>query len=118
MKVTILTHREKETGGDLDVVIGQVGKALTARGHSASVLAVHGNLRKLLTGISRRKPDAIFNLMETFGDDELGAVGLAGVLDLLSIPYTGGGPGELYLQEDKALTKKLLAYEGILCPDY
>ena len=34
------------------------------------------------------------------------------------MPYTGGGPGELYLQEDKALAKKLLAYEKVLYPDY
>ena len=35
-----------------------------------------------------------------------------------SCHYTGGGPGELYLQEDKALAKKLLAYERVLYPDY
>jgi D-alanine-D-alanine ligase and related ATP-grasp enzymes len=99
-------------------VVDQVVKALAARGHTASVLAVHGDLKKLLGGIARRKPDAIFNLMETFGDHELGAVSLAGALELLAVPYTGGGPGELYLQEDKALTKKLLAYEGILFPDF
>ena len=45
-------------------------------------------------------------------------MGVAGVLDLLEIPYTGGGPGELYLQEDKALAKKLLAYEQVLYPDF
>ena len=45
-------------------------------------------------------------------------MGVTGVLDLLQVPYTGGGPGELYLQEDKALSKKLLAYEQVLYPDY
>jgi D-alanine-D-alanine ligase len=118
MKVTVLTHLEDEAAGDLDVVVGQVVDALAARGHTASVLAVHGDLKKLLSGIARRKPDAIFNLMETFGGHQLGAVGLAGVLDLLGMPYTGGGPGEIYLQEDKALAKKLLAYEGIQYPDF
>ena len=47
-----------------------------------------------------------------------GVIGVAGVLDLLQIPYTGGGPGEIFLQEDKALTKKLLAFEGIRYPDF
>jgi D-alanine-D-alanine ligase len=56
--------------------------------------------------------------METFGDNELGAVGLVGLLDLLQLRYTGGGPGELYVQEDKVLTKKLLAFEHILYPDF
>ena len=45
-------------------------------------------------------------------------MGVAGVLDLLQIPYTGGGPGELYLQEDKTLAKKLLAYEQVRYPDF
>jgi len=118
MKVTVLTHLEKENDSELDVVVKQVVRALKRRGHNPSVLAVHGDLRKLLSGVSRRKPSAIFNLMETFGDNELGAAGLSGVLELLSVPYTGGGPGEISLQEDKALTKKLLAYEGIPCPDF
>jgi D-alanine-D-alanine ligase len=37
---------------------------------------------------------------------------------MLRLPYTGGGPGEYYLQEDKALTKKLLAYEGVKYPEF
>ena len=69
--------------------------------------------------MSARKPHLVFNLVESFGDDLMGGViGVAGVLDLLQIPYTGGGPGEIFLQEDKALTKKLLAFEGIRYPDF
>ncbi len=66
----------------------------------------------------RRKPDLVFNLMETFGDGQLGAVGVAGFLDLLGLPYTGGGPGEFYIQEDKALAKKLLAFDHIRYPEF
>jgi D-alanine-D-alanine ligase len=36
----------------------------------------------------------------------------------LQLPYTGGGPGEIFLQEDKALAKKLLAFEQIPYPDF
>jgi D-alanine-D-alanine ligase len=61
----------------------------------------------------------VFNLVESYADDIIGGqMGVAGVLDLLQVPYTGGGPGELYLQEDKALAMKLLAYEGVLYPDF
>jgi D-alanine-D-alanine ligase len=45
-------------------------------------------------------------------------VGVAGLLDLFNLPYAGAGPGECYLQQDKVLTKKLLAYEGISYPDF
>jgi D-alanine-D-alanine ligase len=61
----------------------------------------------------------VFNLVESFGNDIIGGqIGVTGILDLLQLHYTGGGPGELYLQEDKALAKKLLAYEGVLYPDF
>lgn len=56
--------------------------------------------------------------MEMFGRDLFGDVGLVGLLDLLEIPYTGGGPGELYLRQDKGLTKKMLAFEQIAYPDF
>src|SRR3954463_10294680 len=56
--------------------------------------------------------------MEMFGDNLRGDVGVAGLLDLIGIPFTGGGPGELYLREDKGLAKKVLAFDGILYPDF
>src|SRR5262249_40600234 len=101
-----------------DVVVGQVARALRQGGHSVSILGVHGDVKKLLRGLARRQPDLVFNLMDTFGDDQLGAVGLVGLLDLLKVPYTGGRPGEFYLQEDKTLTKKLLAFDGVRYPDF
>jgi D-alanine-D-alanine ligase len=118
MKITILTHLEKENAKTYDIVVDQVADALRQGEHKVSILGVHGDLAKLRTGLARRKPDLVFNLMETFGVSQLGAVGLAGLLDLLGLPYTGGGPGEIYIQEDKALTKKLLAFDGIRYPGY
>jgi D-alanine-D-alanine ligase len=84
-----------------------------------STFALTDDVGKLVAGIRERKPELIFNVMEGFGDDIVGGlIGVTGVLDLLEIPYTGGGPGEIYLQEDKALAKKLLAYENVLYPDF
>lgn len=119
MKITVLHYLQKE--GDRaarDVVVDQVARALKQGNHDVSLLGIHGDLGKLRSGLLRRKPDLIFNLMETFGESQLGAIGLVGVLDLLGYPYTGGGPGEFYVQEDKALTKKLLAFDDIRYPDF
>jgi D-alanine-D-alanine ligase len=118
MKITILVHLEKESAKTYDLVVDQVADALRGGGHKVSILGVHGDISKLRTGLMRRKPELVFNLMETFGNHQLGAVGLAGLLDLLGLPYTGGGPGEIYIQEDKALTKKLLAFDAIRYPEY
>jgi D-alanine-D-alanine ligase len=56
--------------------------------------------------------------MEMFGDNVFGDIPVTGLLDLLGVRYTGSGPGELYLSQDKGLTKKLLAFEDILYPRY
>ncbi len=89
----------------------QVAAALRKQKHRVSILGVHSDVRKLVSGFSRRKPDLVFNLMEMFGDNIRGDVAVAGLLDLLGLRYTGGGPGELYLRQDKGLAKKVLAFE-------
>src|SRR5262245_13912363 len=118
MKITVLTYLEKEGAGVSDPAVEQVAEALRQGGHKVSLLGIHGDVRKLVSGLSRQKPDLVFNLLESFGDDPRGYLGAAGVLDLLGFPYTGGGPGEYYLQEDKVLTKKLLAFDGVKYPDF
>lgn len=118
MRITILTYLERESGKTYDMVVDQAAAGLRANGHKVSILGVHGDVRKLITGLSRRKPDLVFNLMEMFGKNVLGDVGVMGLLELLNVPYTGPGPGECYLQQDKALTKKLLAFDKILYPDF
>jgi D-alanine-D-alanine ligase len=118
MKITILTYADKEGSTEHDVVVDQVARALRTNGHKVSAFAVHDDVKKLLNGLSRRKPDLVFNLLEEFGKGLFGAVAAVGLLDLLQLPHTGGGPGELYLPQDKALTKKLLAFEGLHYPDF
>jgi D-alanine-D-alanine ligase len=118
MKITVLTGLESEDQKSYDIVVDQVSAALTEKGHNVAVLGVHDDLRKLIAGFSRRKPDLVFNLLETFGESTAGDIGIAGVLDLLGLRYTGGGPGELYLRQDKGLAKKVLAFENLLYPHF
>jgi D-alanine-D-alanine ligase len=118
MDITILAYLEP--GDDKpDIVMEQVARALQSVGHKTSILTVRHDVNEIIDGLKRPKPDLIFNLVESFGDDILGGtMGVAGLLDLLQLPYTGGGPGEIFLQEDKALAKKLLAFEHIPYPDF
>ncbi len=118
MNITVLTYLEHEDDKKHDPVVDQIARALKQRKHKVSILGVHGDIAKLRTGLMRRKPDLVFNLMETFGSNQLGAVGVVGFLDLMGVPYTGGGPGEFYIQEDKGLTKKLLSFDGIRYPEF
>ena len=95
-----------------------MARALRKLGHKTSILGVHGDVKKLIAGLSRRKPDLIFNLMEMWREDLTGDIPVTGLFELLSLRYTGSGPGELYLTQDKALGKKILAFEGIAFPRF
>jgi D-alanine-D-alanine ligase len=118
VKVTVLANVETDGGQDWDVVAEQVATALRERGHDATILGVGPSPRRLIEALERRRPELAFNLVEEVGDDPNGDVAVAAILDLLAIPYTGSGPGELYLAADKALGKKLLAFEHILYPRF
>ena len=118
MNITILTYLEKEGVETYDTVVDQVAAALKLHKHKVSILGVHGDPIKLIEGLRKQKPGLVFNLCEMFGRDALLDVAVAGALSLLGVRYTGGGPGEFYLQQDKALTKELLAYHDVPFPPY
>jgi D-alanine-D-alanine ligase len=120
MKITVLTYldSEDENSKVYDPVVPQVARMLRRLGHRVSILGVHGDVKRLIGGLSRRRPDLVFNLMEMFGDNVFGDIPVTGLLDLLGLKYTGSGPGELYLSQDKGLSKKLLAFEDILYPRF
>jgi D-alanine-D-alanine ligase len=119
MNITVLGSLESEDPKSYDVVVDQVAAALRKQKHRVSIFGVYNDLRKFVSGFSRRKPDIVFNLVETFGDYVSGDSAVAGVMDLLGLRYTGGGPGELYLRQDKGLAKKVLAFEkDILYPHF
>lgn len=117
MRVTVLTSKVDVGGHPYDPVADRIAAALRAGNHTASVFAVD-DPRKLIAGLARRKPDLVFNVLEELGTTMFGAVATAGLLELLGHPYTGGGPGELYVRQDKALAKKLLRFERIPTPDF
>jgi D-alanine-D-alanine ligase len=118
VNVTLLVYVENEDRPEFDVSVEQIADALRGLGHTATVFPVHSDVDRLLAGLREQRPDLVFNLLEQFGDRLLGLVEVTGLIDLLDLPYTGSGAGELFLQEDKTLAKKLLAYEDVKTPDF
>lgn len=118
MRIGIFVYVEQEGSTDCDLSIGQIAEALRRNGHEPTIVHVHADLNAFLAELQEQRFDLVFNLLEQFGEGNLGLIEATGIFELLSIPYTGSGPGELYLQQDKALTKKLLAFENIQTPDF
>jgi D-alanine-D-alanine ligase len=116
MKITILADLYE--GGDYDQVVDQVADALRERKNAVSRLLVPGDFNSVTAGLARRRPDLVFHLINEFEGVESGLIATAAILDAMNLPYTGGGPGELFIRGNKSLAKKILAYEKLKCPDF
>ena len=121
MKITVLTYldSEDENSKDYEAVVPQVAKALRSLGHRVSILGV---ARQTSSGSSPASPAASrisssisWRCSETMSS---GTFPSPDCSTCSGLKYTGSGPGELYLSQDKGLTKKLLAFEDILYPRF
>jgi D-alanine-D-alanine ligase len=109
-------HADASELGVLDEVAG-IDELLRAAGHQTSVYAVSD-----VAGVTRfldvERPELIFNVCESLrGDDSL-TMAVAGVFDLLGVPYTGSSALTLGLALDKAITKALFRAYGVPTPAY
>jgi D-alanine-D-alanine ligase len=93
----------------------EVLDALTKLGHEPSLYELDGT-PKSLAGVARLDCDLVFNLVESFGDDDTADFKIAAYLELLGKRYTGSGPRGLMLAQDKAVAKKIFAFHGIHTP--
>jgi D-alanine-D-alanine ligase len=100
---------------DKKEVEDEVSEALTKLGHEPVMYELDGTHKSLL-GLARLDCDLVFNLAESFADDDTADYKIAAFLDLLGKNYTGTGAGGLMLSQDKAVAKKIFAFHGIHTP--
>jgi len=117
MHVTVLTNADPDDGS-LDEAVTQVVDALTELGHRADVLDVGDDAVELATELRARRPGLVFNLAEGHGGDDWADAPVVGLLELMGIAYTGSAARALYITQQKVLTKKILAFEGIATPKF
>ncbi len=91
---------------------------LRAQGLRADILPFQSCVEVTITELRALKPRLVFNLTECIDGDRSQDAAIAGLLELLKIPYTGAGPGGLRLARDKALSKHIVADLGVAVPRY
>jgi D-alanine-D-alanine ligase len=91
---------------------------LRAIGHDVRHVGVKTDLGVLARTIQDFQPQICFNLVEDFDGIPSRDQHVVSYLELLNQPYTGSNPRGLTLARDKALTKKILSYHGILVPHF
>lgn len=93
-------------------------RELQSQGLSAMMLPFEAGVDATIAALRALKPRLVFNLTECVDGDRSQDAAIAGLLDLLGIPYTGSGPGGLRLARDKALSKHIVADLGVAVPRY
>lgn len=95
-----------------------VFKALGENGHDVKALGLTDTVIPLVKAIENYKPDIVFNLAEVFNNDSRFEKHIAGLLEMMNIPYTGATSESLLLCNNKGLTKKILMYHRIKVPHF
>lgn len=91
---------------------------LRRQGFQVVVVPFEAAVDAALAELRSLKPGLVFNLTECVDGDRSMDAAIAGLLDLLKMPYTGSGPGGLRLARDKALSKHIVADLGVAIPRY
>jgi D-alanine-D-alanine ligase len=95
-----------------------IGRALQASGFKSTTFNVDSNIDRLFTFLEEEKPDVIFNLCESIGNQSIHEMHVAGLYDLLGIPYTGSNALTLGLALNKARVKDILLANNLPTPRY
>jgi D-alanine-D-alanine ligase len=92
--------------------------ALNSLGYKTTVMNVDSDVYRLIEYLKGERPDLIFNLVECVENQAIQEMHVAGLYELLKIPYTGAGPLALGLALNKPRVKELLGYHGIRTPRF
>jgi len=115
-------HGPMPLSWDSDLLVPDVGTvademaAMTramAQRYTVQVVNIEDDLDRLLAAVKVYRPDVICNLVEFFADNAVLEASVAGLLDLLGVPYTGSGPWTLATCQNKFRTKQLLEAAGL-----
>ncbi len=114
--------------GELDLVdLSELGvvdsmegirSALNTLGYKSTTLNVDSDLFRLIDYLREEKPDMIFNLVECVENESIQEMNVAGIYELMNIPYTGASPLTLGIALNKPRVKEVLSYHGIRTPEF
>lgn len=99
---------------EFDVMVNLIREA----GYEVVCVNLNDNFQLLLDVLEKEKPDVIFNCIEIFYGRAPLEMNVAGLFELLEIPYTGAPALTLANCQNKALTKMILRENGIPTPKF
>lgn len=98
--------------------VKEVEKSVKSLGYSTALYDLCGTLKNLASVVRKEKPDLIFNLVDSLGNDAMGEIRATCFFELLETPYTGSAPYALVSALNKAQAKEILNFHKIPTPKY
>ena len=92
--------------------------ALKKLGHEVRTIGVWDEPGMIIDEIKANPPDVVFNMTEHFNEVSAYDRNVAGLLEMMGVPYTGSSPTGLTLCKNKGMAKELLAYHKIRVPNF
>lgn len=90
-----------------------VEQALKKEGFRTTVCNINGDLKRLIDFLRETHPDLVFNLCEGVWHEAIYEMHVAGIFELLGVPFTGAGALALGSCLHKVRTKEILSYYRI-----
>ncbi len=118
-KILILFYQEYPNQQPThDIVVDQVKEVLSDLGYSVSLLPINQSIDRITNGIKQEKPDLVFNLCETFRNNDRFETNITALLEMFKVPFTGSAPSGLFLSNDKHISKKIFDFHRIPYADF
>jgi D-alanine-D-alanine ligase len=96
----------------------QIADALRRRDHEVSLCGVHDDVQPMIDRLEELKPHLVFNAAEGFhGNAQLDYL-IPALLQAEGHRFTGSSPLGLLVSRNKAMSKKILAYNGVRVPGF
>jgi len=103
-----------DTEEDIHEIVG----ALQKEGFDVFSFNIRDSFENLVKALTERRPNVIFNLVESHLDSSLSEMMVTGIYEMLGIPYTGSPPLTLGICQRKGLSKKILRANKIPTPPF
>jgi len=123
-RVMALASCSENTAGNVGGVIdlSEIGvieerekmlEVLQEKGYHTTLFNIKGDIKRLIKFLEENKIDLIFNLCESLKGLAINEMHVAGIFELMNVPYTGAGPLALGTCLNKVRTKVILNAHGI-----
>lgn len=113
---TTTTEEEFDSTAESRSETQTIKKILKEFGMQVRVMGIRGITARVIRQIEEIHPDMVFNLCESLYEKSQAEMYIAGLLELLRIPYTGNPPFALGLALNKLKCKQVLKAVGIPVP--